>query len=120
MPTKEQREPTSDDKSLSQSRERLLGDSSRADEGERLPQHKAMSALYSGVLVPIFFRPACLNVRRNAADAQDVEAPPGQDATSAAGVSVVLTTAIMLGGSPVRMTSCGMASRQLTLLSSTR
>ncbi|CAK0786030.1 hypothetical protein CVIRNUC_009243 [Coccomyxa viridis] len=62
MPTKEQREATPDDKSLSQSRERLLGDSSRADE-----------------------------------DVQDVEAPPEQNATSAAGVSVVLTTAIMLG-----------------------
>ncbi len=62
MPTKEQREATPDDKSLSQSRERLLGDSSRADEGERPPQHKTISVLCSGVLVPIFYRPACLNV----------------------------------------------------------
>ena len=113
MPTKEQREPTSGDKSLSQSRERLLGDSSRADEGERLPQHKAISALCSGVLVPSFFRPACLTVWRNAAELQDVEAPPEQDATSAAGVSVVLTTAIMLGGSPAKNTSWDTILRRL-------
>ena len=54
MPTKEQREATPDDKSLSQSRERLLGDSSRADEGGRPPQHKAISVLWLRCLGPDF------------------------------------------------------------------